>query len=364
MALSTGIIGLPTVGKTTLFNLLTKSQAQTSNFFSGKASTNFKLAPIPDERIDYLTDLYNPKKTTYAQIEVTDVPGLVKGASQGEGIGNEFLNSVRKVSALVHVVRAFENPEVLHVDGSIDVMRDVETINMELLFADLAMVETRIDRILNNKKKKKESSEELRLLEKCRSVLEEEKMLNQLELDDEEWQQLKHLEFLTLKPMILVVNVDEVQLEGGNYPGKDELKNYAKENGIPLLEICARAEVEIGELDEEDRAMFMEELGIDEPGIDRLAKVIYDYLGLISFLTAGPDEVRAWTIRKGSTAKEAGGKIHSDIERGFIRAEVVSFNDLKECASMSKAKEMGLVRLEGKDYIVQDGDIIQFRFNV
>jgi hypothetical protein len=364
MALSTGIIGLPTVGKTTLFNLLTNSNIETNAFFSGKTGTNFKLADIPDSRIEYLADIYNPKKTTYAQIEITDVPGLVEGSSQGKGVGNDFLQTVRKVSALVHVVRAFENEDVMHVQDSLDVMRDVETINMELLLADLAMIETRIERIESDKKKKKTSQGELEALQKCREFLEEEKMLSQLKMEDEQWENLSHIDFLTLKPMIIVVNIDENQLETGDYQGKEELKNYAESNEITLIEICAQTEMEINELDEEEKTVFMEDLGIAEPGINKLARAIYDQLGLMSFLTAGPDEVRAWTIRKNSTAKEAGGKIHSDIARGFIRAEVISFDDFKESESLTKAKEKGLVRLEGKEYIVQDGDIIEFRFNV
>ncbi|NLC76034.1 MAG: redox-regulated ATPase YchF [Clostridia bacterium] len=364
MALSCGIIGLPTVGKTTLFNLLTKAGLETSGFMTGKTSTHTQLAQIPDERIDYLAQMYKPKKTTYATLEVTDVPGLVRGASQGMGSGNEFLAAVQEVDALIHVVRAFNNDNVLHVEGSINLLRDLETVNLELLFADLQLIEKRITRINQGKKKTKEHQLELSALEKLQVAFEEEKPLSQIELTDDEKQSLKHIRFLTEKPMILVVNVDEAQLTDKDYPQRQAVLDYAQEKGLPLLEVCLQAEVEIEELGPEDRAMFLEDLGIEEPGIKRIARTVYERLGLISFLTAGEDEVRAWTITKGLTAKQAAGKIHSDIERGFIRAETVSFNDLVQCGSMAKVKEKGLARLEGKDYIVQDGDIFNFRFNV
>lgn len=364
MSLSCGIIGLPMVGKTTFFNLLTNAQMETSKYFSGKTNTNFQLAKIPDERLDFLAKIYNPRKVTYATLEVTDVPGLVRGSSQGQGAGNEFLSAVRDVDALIHIVRAFKNDDVVHVDGSLDLMRDIETINLELLFADLQLIEKRIERINAQKKKKKEHEVELSALLKCKEALENEKHIYQVELNEEERQILRHITFLTEKPMIMVINVDEDQLAAGTYPQQEEVEAYARDKQIPLLTICAQVEAELNELGEEDRVVFMKELGIEEPGIDRLAKVVYDRLGLISFLTVGEDEVRAWTIKKGLNAKQAAGKIHSDIERGFIRAEVVAFNDLKELGSMAKVREHGLMRLEGKDYIVQDGDIINFRFNV
>lgn len=364
MALSCGIIGLPTVGKTTFFNLLTNAGAETAGFFTGKTGTNVNMATIPDERLEFLAELYHPKKTIYAQIEITDVPGLVRGSSQGQGVGNQFLTAVRDADALMHVVRAFRDDRVLHVDGSIDIMRDVETIALELLFADLQLVEKRIERIKAGKKIKKEHQIELAAMEKCYAALEEEKPLAQVELTAEEKEVLRHITFLTEKPMILVVNVDEEQLTARDYPGRDSLWQYAADKGMPVLEICAQAEVEINQLDPADRELFMQDLGITEPGIKRLAKVIYDKLGLISFLTAGEDEVKAWTIKKGTNARQAAGKIHSDIERGFIRAEVVAFADLKKYDTMAKAREAGVVRLEGKEYIVQDGDIIEFRFNV
>lgn len=359
-----GLVGLPLVGKTTFFNLLTDAHAEISNFASGKVASNIGSAKVPDHRIDFLSQLYKPKKTTYAQIDFTDVPGLVSGSSAGKGVGNQFLEDIRKVDALVHIVRAFENSEVMHVEGAIDPMRDIETINLELLFSDLGIIENRITRIQGSKKVTKENLAELEVLKKCKEGLEAGLLIHQIKLDEEERELLKTFSFLSEKPMILVINVDENSLKSGSYPQKEDLQKYAAERNVPIIEVCAKAEMEISELDEEDRLLFMEELGIKKSGIDILASTTYDYQGLISFLTAGEDEVRAWTIKKGTDAKRAAGKIHSDIERGFIRAEVVKFKDLEELGSMTKTKEKGLYRLEGKEYIVQDGDIINFRFNV
>lgn len=364
MSLSCGIIGLPMVGKTTFFNLLTNAKVETSQFLSGKTSTNFHLANIPDARIDFLSKMYHPKKTTYATLEVTDVPGLVRGSSTGQGAGNDFLTAIREVDALIHIVRAFHNDKVLHVDGSIDLLRDLETISLELLFADLQLIEKRIERINAGKKKTKEHEIELSAMLKCQEALENENQLYQVALTEEERLVLRHLTFLTEKPMLIVVNVDENQLADGIYPQQEAVTVFAGERDIPLLTICAKVEAELNELSAEDQQVFMEDLGITEPGINQLARVVYSRLGLISFLTAGEDEVRAWTIRQGLNAKQAAGKIHSDIERGFIRAEVVAFTDLQEHGTMAKVKEKGLMRLEGKDYLVRDGDIINFRFNV
>ncbi|MFZ5352225.1 MAG: redox-regulated ATPase YchF [Bacillota bacterium] len=359
-----GLVGLPLVGKTTFFNLLTHAHAEVSNFATGKVSSNIGSAKVPDQRIDFLAKLYNPRKTTYAQMDFIDVPGLVSGASTGKGVGNQFLEDIRKVDALVHIVRAFENPDVLHVDGSVDPMRDIETINMELLFADLGIIDNRIERINTGKKVTKENLAEKEVLVKCKEGLENGLLIHQINLTEEEKELLKTFSFLSEKPMILVINVDEDSLKSGVYPQKGQIQQYAKERNAPIMEICARAEAEISELEEEDRLMFMEELGITRSGIDILAETTYNYMGLISFLTAGEDEVRAWTIKKGTDAKKAAGKIHSDIERGFIRAEVVKYKDIHELGSMVKVKEKGLFRLEGKEYIVEDGDIINFRFNV
>lgn len=361
--LKVGLVGLPTVGKSTFFNLLTNAKVETSAFQSGKMATNQGLAKIPDERIDFLAQIYNPKKVTYALIEVIDVPGSARGASEGKSSGNQFLNNIRKVDCLVHIVRAFSAEDIIHVDSSIDVIRDIENINTELLLADLQLIETRIERIEAGKKITKEQIAEKEVLQKLRGSLENEVGLANIELTEEEKQIIEHLDFLTEKTMIIVINVDEKQLTEG-YKDREKISNYCKEKNISMFEVSAKAEVEISELDKEDRLEFMKELNIKEPGIDLLAKAIYHRLNLISFLTAGEDEVRAWTIKKGTNAKKAAGKIHSDIERGFIRAEVINFKDFKECGDMVKAKNLGKLRLEGKEYIVEDGDIINFRFNV
>jgi len=356
-----GLIGLPTVGKTTFFNLLTHAGIETSAFQSGKLDANFGLAKVPDERVDFLAEIYKPKKVTYAQIEVTDIPGLTRGEGKG---GNQFLDNIRKVDCLVHIVRAFKDENVIHPEGSIDVLRDIENINLELLLADLQLVETRLERINTSKKITKEAEAEREILKKLREPLENEIGVSDIELSDEEKKMIEHLDFFTAKPMIIVVNIDEDQLVNG-WEQREEVIKYCKEKNLPVLEISAKTEVELSELDEGDRAEFMKELNIKESGIDMLAKAIYEKLDLISFLTAGEDEVKAWTIKKGTNAKAAAGKIHSDIERGFIRAEVINFKDFKECGgSMAKARELGKLRLEGKEYIVQDGDIINFRFNV
>lgn len=364
MALSCGIIGLPLSGKTTIFNLLTGAGAETSSFFTGKTATNTGHAYIPDERVDYLSQMFNPRKTTYAQVEVIDVPGLVRGASQGQGSGNEFLTAVRITDLLAHIVRAFDNEQILHAEDSIDIMRDIATIDSELLFADLQLIETRLSRINTGNKKKQEHPLEEATLLKCQDFLMEEKPLKLIELDEDEREAIRHITFLTDKPMLIVVNVDENQLAADDYPQKDAVEKYCADQGYQLLSVCAQTEQEIAQLAEEDRQMFMDELNISQPGITRIAQAIYSQLGLISFLTSGEDEVRAWTIVKGLSAKKAAGKIHSDIERGFIRAETVAFSDLFSCGSMAAARDKGYFRLEGKEYLVQDGDIINFRFNV
>lgn len=364
MALTCGIIGLPLVGKTTLFNLMTNAEAETSKFFSGKTEANVGTAWVPDARIDFLSELYKPKKTTYAQIELTDVPGLVQGASQGQGIGNQFLDAIRNTDVLVHVVRAFETEDIPHIEDSVNPVRDWETVEMELLFADLELVEKRIERINTAKKKTKENQDELPLLHKCKDALEQNIPINKLSLEDEERQILQNYNFFTMKPVIAVVNLDEEQFSSDKYVGKKELQELTAAKGILFLEICALMEMEINRLSREDREVFLTDLGIEEPGINRLARAIYHKLNLISFFTSGEDEVKAWTINVGTNAKRAAGKIHSDIERGFIRAEVVKYEDLSELGNMTQVKEKGLFRLEGKEYIVQDGDIINFRFNV
>jgi GTP-binding protein YchF len=359
-----GLIGLPLVGKTTFFNLLTKSQAVTSSFTNAKIASNIGSAKIPDARVDFLAKLYKPKKVTYASIDFIDVPGLVKGSSSGGGLGNQFLENIRKTDALVHVIRVFDNPDVTHTEGGIDPLRDIEIINLELLFADLGLVETRIERIETAKKVKKENLDELEALKKCREALEAGKLLSQIDLSKEEKAFLSSFEFLSEKPLILLANISESDMKRGSYKQKASIVKFAADNSIPLIECCAKIEMELNDLDDAEKELFMEDMGIKKSGIDTLASTSYELLGLISFLTTGEDEVRAWTIKKGLEAKKAAGKIHSDIERGFIRAEVVKFRHLLECQTMNKVKEKGLFRLEGKEYTVEDGDIINFRFNV
>jgi ribosome-binding ATPase len=359
-----GIVGLPTTGKTTLFNLLTGQNLETTGFSTGKVEAHTGIAKIPDIRIDFLASQYKPRKTTYATIELVDVPGLSKGASTGKGVGNQFLDAVRKADALIHLVRVFRNPQVMHPEGSIDPLRDVETIAMELLFSDLAVIENRISRINAGKKITKELQAEKAVMEKCQKALEDGQLIHELELDEEEQELLRNFGFLSEKPMMLVVNLDESQLSEGSYPQKAELETYCQEHQLPLIALSAQTEQEISQLDEGERVMFMEELNIQEPGIYQVAQTSYELLGLISFLTAGEDEVRAWPIRKDTVARKAAGKIHTDIEKGFIRAEVTAFIDYKDHPSMVKLKELGKIRLEGKEYVVQDGDIMNFRFNV
>lgn len=362
--LSCGIIGLPTVGKTTLFNLLTGAHVQKSQFFSGRTDANIGIARVPDARIDFLSGLYQPKKTTYAQMEVTDLPGLVRGASQGQGVGNAFLDGVRQVDALIQVVRAFDNPDILHVEENIDPMRDMETINFELLMADLDFVDKRITRIKQGKKITSEQVEELAVLEQCMAHLEQELPFSTIELTQEERAALQNYTFLTDKPMLVVINLDESQFAARDYPGRDSLLAAAEAKGLPVVELCVQIEEEISQLDKDDRELFFGELGITEPAINRVMTVAYETLGLISFFTVGADEVRAWTIRRGTVAKSAAGEIHSDLERGFIRAEVIKYSDLVELGSEVKVKEAGKAGLEGKEYVVQDGDIMHIRFNV
>jgi ribosome-binding ATPase len=360
-----GLIGLSSSGKTTLFNLLTNAIEHSSGTAVKKMEPHIGVARVPDRRIDFLALKYKPKKTTYAAIDVIDIRGMNPEANAKKEAGQDnFLESVRQADALVHVVRAFQNDEVIHIEGSIDPLRDIDSVNMELLFADLAVIENRIHRIETSKKMTKELTEELEVLKKCRGCLESEKLIHSLDLTDDEKQYLKTFQFLTERPLVLLVNLDEDQFRTNKYENREKLIKYAAERDIPLLEICARTELEISQLDAEDKVLFMEDLCIKDTGISRLANLMYNYLGLISFLTVGEDEVRAWTVRKGITAKSAGGKIHSDIERGFIRAEVFKYSDFERLETVHAIKEKGLFRLEGKDYIIEDGDIINFRFNI
>lgn len=352
-----GLVGLALSGKSTLFGLLTGTPAATN----GKPEARVGSALVPDRRIDCLSQLYKPRKTTYARIEFVDIPGLVPGE---EKKANPFLEEIRKVDAIVYVLRAFANPDVPHLMGDIDPLRDWELLEMEFLLSDLDLFEKRAQRLREARKKPKGWAEELALLEKCRDALGEGKTLRDLALADSERELLQGYSLLTEKPVIPVVNVDEKQFTTGNYPGKAALTAKLSAQNLPHLEICGQLELEINALEGQDRELFMQDLGITESGIQRLARIAYDTLGLISFFTVGEDEVRAWTIRKGTPAPEAAGKIHSDIARGFIRAEVLAYQDLLAAGSVARAREMGLYRLEGKEYLMQDGDITNFRFNV
>ncbi len=358
-----GLIGLPLTGKTTVFNLLTASKVATG-IFSGKTQTNIGTARVPDIRIDFLSNLYKPKKTTYAQIEFVDVAGLTASAEGQKSGAAKFLNDVRNCDALVHVLRAFQSSQVVHVNEVINPGKDLETVELELLFADLEVIDKRIERLKNGKKITKENAEELGLLEKCYAVLEEGGAMLDVKLTEQERISLRNYAFLTEKPRLAVVNLDEQQFQAKDYPNRTELQGLCHEKNIPLLEISALMELEICDLDEADKNLFIEDLGMTETGIELLSRSVYEHMGLISFFTVGEDEVKAWTIARDLSAKEAAGKIHSDIERGFIRAEVVKYKDLAELGNMAKVKEKGLFRLEGKEYQVEDGDIINFRFNV
>jgi hypothetical protein len=358
-----GIVGLPMVGKTTVFNLLTQAHQETSAYMTGRRDTNVGVAKVPDRRIDWLSALYKPKKTIYATIDVFDVVGLVRGASAGQGVGNEFLNSIRDADAVIHVVRAFQNPDVVHVEGSLDPWRDLETVNYELLLSDLEVVEKRIEKI-NTGKKRPEHEVELSALEKCKEALEAERPIHGVQFTPAEAAALRGFTFFTEKPVILVVNVDEQQFRTGEWPSQAQLAAWAAERNIPLVPVCGQLEAELVELSGEDRGLFLADLGLNESGVERIARAAYRKLGYLSFFTVGEDEVRAWPIHAGLCAKEAAGKVHSDIERGFIRAEVVAYDDLARLGTMVRVKEAGLFRLEGKEYLVQDGDIINYRFAV
>ncbi|WIV18953.1 redox-regulated ATPase YchF [Paenibacillus polygoni] len=366
MALKAGIVGLPNVGKSTLFNAITQAGAESANYPFCTIDPNVGIVEVPDERLDKLTELVVPKKTVPTAFEFVDIAGLVRGASKGEGLGNKFLAHIREVDAIVHVVRCFEDENVTHVDGKVDPISDIQTINLELILADIESVEKRIERARKNMKGgNKQHAQEVEVLEKVKAVLYDDKPARSIELTDDEQLIIRDLHLLTMKPVLYATNVSEDEVSSADTnPYVLKVKEFAADENAEVVPISAKVESEIAELEGEDKAMFLEELGLAESGLNRLIKAAYRLLGLYTYFTAGVQEVRAWTIRKGTKAPGAAGVIHTDFERGFIRAEVVSYDDLVAAGSMNGAKERGQLRLEGKEYVVQDGDVMHFRFNV
>ena len=361
-----GIVGLPNVGKSTLFNALTNAGAESANYPFCTIDPNVGVVAVPDKRLDKLSEMYNPAKYTPAIIEFVDIAGLVKGASKGEGLGNKFLGNIREVDAVVHVVRCFENNDIVHVDGSVDPIRDVETINLELILSDLEIVERAIDRTTKAARADKKLLEKLEVLERVKAALEAGKCARTVELSEEDEDWIEESRLLTLKPTIYAANISEDEVNGDyvNNSHYIALKAHADSEGSEIIAVSAQIEAELAAIDGEEKEMFLADLGIEESGLDKLIKSSYSLLGLISFLTAGPKEVRAWTIKKGTKAPGAAGKIHTDFERGFIRAEVVAFDDLIREGDRNKVKEKGLLRSEGKEYVMKDGDVVEFLFNV
>jgi len=360
-----GIVGLPNVGKSTMFNAITKAGAECANYPFCTIEPNVGIVPVPDERLDELTKMYNPEKTTHAVVEFVDIAGLVKGASKGEGLGNKFLSHIREVDAICEVVRCFEDSNIVHVDGNINPIRDIETINLELIFADLETVEKRLDKANKMLKADKKYQIEINALTRLKEALDNGKSARTVEITDEEKEFLKDLFLLTNKPIIYISNVSEAQIENAeNDENVMKVKELASKENAKCIPLCAKIEEELSTLEDNDKQEMLEALGLKESGLDRVIRESYDLLGLMSFLTAGEPEVRAWTINKGTKAPEAAGKIHSDIQRGFIKAEIVSYDDLIREGSMVAAREKGLVRSEGKEYIMKDGDIVLFKFNV
>ena len=362
-----GIVGLPNVGKSTLFNSLTKAGAESANYPFCTIDPNVGIVAVPDERLDKLAALYNSAKITPAVIEFVDIAGLVKGASKGEGLGNQFLANIREVDAIVHVVRCFEDSNIVHVDGSVNPVRDIETINLELIFSDMEVLERRLAKQKRASYNNKDIAKECALIERLLKFLEAGNLAKNFECEDEDEESfMREYNLLTSKPVIFAANVSEDDLadDGANNEYVQSVREYSKKDNCEVFVICAQIEQEISELDDDEKKMFLEDLGISSSGLDKLIAASYRILGLISYLTAGETETRAWTITNGTKAPGAAGKIHSDFERGFIKAEVVNYKDLLDCGSYTKAKEKGLVRMEGKDYVVKDGDVILFRFNV
>ncbi|GKX66112.1 redox-regulated ATPase YchF [Inconstantimicrobium mannanitabidum] len=362
-----GIVGLPNVGKSTLFNAITKAGAESANYPFCTIEPNVGVVSVPDERLDVLEKMYNTKKKVYTAIEFYDIAGLVKGASKGEGLGNKFLSHIREVSSIVHVVRCFNDPNVVHVDGSVDPIRDIETINLELIFSDLEVLERRMEKTMKLVRSgDKKAKFEYDLMERIKAHLEANKPIRTLDVTEDEDEFIKTLFMITSKPVLYACNISEDDLMSGNLENDfvKKVKQYAAEEHSGTVVMCARLEEELSTLEDDEKKEMLEEYGLQETGLNKLIKASYELLGLISYLTAGVQEVRAWTIIKGTKAPQAAGKIHTDIERGFIRAEIIGYDDLVQCGSEAAAKEKGLYRLEGKEYVMQDGDVVNFRFNV